>query len=200
MDQVPVDHQADLDGVGGEGQQVRESTDCKVTGRVSPPRPQPAGSWLRRCRAGLAFTLPPPQSSNRPVPLAASLLPSRAVSPNSKGAVTPNAAPPELPSFCAVSVSRRTPFPPAILYPDLRRLPARALRDAPLPSQPPLTAPPAPSTALPPSSPHPVRYSASRVCLAGAASYSLALTVPLGYEGFAELFVIGRPSFLTSVL
>lgn len=33
VDQVPVHHQADLHGVGGEGQEVRESTDCKAAGR-----------------------------------------------------------------------------------------------------------------------------------------------------------------------
>lgn len=38
VDQVPVHHQADLHGVGGEGQEVRESTDCKAAGRqLQPP-------------------------------------------------------------------------------------------------------------------------------------------------------------------
>lgn len=37
VDQVPVHHQADLHGVGGEGQQVREGADCKATSVSAQP-------------------------------------------------------------------------------------------------------------------------------------------------------------------
>lgn len=42
MDQVPIHHQADLNGVGGEGQEVWEGADCKGVACHS----QPTGLWL----------------------------------------------------------------------------------------------------------------------------------------------------------
>lgn len=84
VDQVPVHHQADLHGVGGEGQQVRESTDCKVTGASAP---SPLGPWGRRdCLTPVLTSLLTPLA---PIPLRASRLPAQGMSPDSKRGFTP---------------------------------------------------------------------------------------------------------------
>lgn len=83
VDEVPVHHQADLHGVGGEGQEVREGADCKAMGRVSPqpaglgpspPRtlPSPPFLWLLLSLLPGHVPPPPPRFYERLIPEAAS--------------------------------------------------------------------------------------------------------------------------------
>ena len=67
VDQVPVHHQADLHGVGGEGQQVGERTDCKAMGHQRPARAA-AGELLGPSHAHLA-SLAAPSSPLSPLRL-----------------------------------------------------------------------------------------------------------------------------------